>query len=74
MDRYIKNEGVHDRLGKHTYDQNWAGRDEEKEYIWQEDQWCPEGLIRSQKRRIQRLRNRELEAQKYIRPRIWHVK
>ena len=30
MDRRIKNKGVHDRLGKRTYDQNWAGRGEEK--------------------------------------------
>ena len=30
--------------------------------------------MRSQKRRVQRLRNRELEAQNYSRPRTWHVK
>ena len=47
MDRRIKIEGVHNRLGKRTYDQNWVGRDEEKEYVWQEDQWCPGGLTRS---------------------------
>ena len=52
MDRRIKNEGVHDRLGKRVYDQNWAGRDEEKKYVWQEGQWCPRGLTRSQKRRV----------------------
>ena len=69
-----KNEGVHNRLGKHVYDQNWAGHDEEKEYVWQEGQWCPGGLTRSQKRRVQCLRNRELEAQKFSRPRVWRVK
>jgi hypothetical protein len=36
MDRCIKNKGVHDRLGKHVHDQNWADREEEKEHVWQE--------------------------------------
>jgi len=74
MDRCIKNEGVDDRLGKRAYNQNWAGRDEEKEYVWQEGQWCLGGLTRSQKRRVQCLTNRELEAQKYNRPRTWRVR
>ena len=30
-------------------------------YRWQKGQWCPPGLRKSQKRRVQRLRNRELE-------------
>ena len=34
----------------------------------------PGGLTRSQKIRVQRLRNKELEPQKSIRPRTWHVK
>jgi hypothetical protein len=34
MDRRTKNKGVHDWLGKHAHDQNWADRDEEKEYVW----------------------------------------
>jgi hypothetical protein len=74
MDRRIKNKCVHDRLGKRAHDQNWADRNEKKEYVWQEGQWCLGGLTRSQKRRVQRLRNRELEAQKYSRPRAWRVK
>ena len=52
MDRRVKNKGVHDRLGKSAYDQNWAGRDEKKEYVWQEGQWCLGGLTRSQNRRV----------------------
>ena len=53
MDRRVKNEGIHNRLGKRGYDQNWAAHDEgEKEYVWQEDQWCLGGLTRSQKRRV----------------------
>jgi hypothetical protein len=47
MDRRIKNKGVLDRLGKRAHDQNWTDHDEEKEYIWQEGQWCPGGLTRS---------------------------
>ena len=47
MDRCIKNKGVHDRLGKRVHDQNWADRDEEKKYVWQEGQWCLGGLTRS---------------------------
>jgi hypothetical protein len=35
MDRRIKNKGVYDQLGMHLHDQNWADRDEEKEYVWQ---------------------------------------
>jgi hypothetical protein len=61
-------------LGKHAHDQNCTNRDEEKEYVWQEGQWCPGGLTRSQKRKVQHLRNRELEAQKYSRPQTWRVK
>jgi hypothetical protein len=74
MDQRIKNKGVHDRLGKRVHDQNWTDRDEEKEHVWLEDQWCPGGLTRSQKRRVQRLRNRKLEAQKHNRPKTWRIK
>ena len=46
MDRCVKNKGFHNWLGKRAYDQNWTSHDEEKEYVWQEGQWCPRGLIR----------------------------
>ena len=64
MDRRLKNRSVHDQLGKRVVDQNWADYEEEgdeEEYVWQEGQWCLGGLTRSQKRRVQHLRNRELE-------------
>ena len=64
MDRCLKNRSVYDRLRKWVVDQNWADYEEEsneEEYVWQEGQWYPGGLTRSQKRRLQRLRNRELE-------------
>ena len=77
MDRRLKNRSVHDRLETRVFDQNWADyeEDNEEEYVWQEGQWCPGGLTRSQKRRVQHLRNRELEqAQKSGKPQVWRVK
>ena len=78
MVRRLKNRNVHDRLGKRVVDQNWVDYEEEgdeEEYVWQEGQWCPGGLTRSQKRRVQRLRNRELEqAQKSGKPQVWRAK
>jgi hypothetical protein len=35
---------------------------EQGEYIWQKNQWCPRGLTKSQKRRVQRLRNDEQQG------------
>ena len=64
MDWCLKNRSVHDQLGKRVVNQNWADHEEEsneEEYVWQEGQWCPGGLTRSQKRRVQWLRNKELE-------------
>ena len=64
IDRRLKNKSVHDRLGKRVIDQDWADHEEEgteRRYTWQEGQWCPGGLTRSQKRRVQRLRNKEME-------------
>ena len=75
MDRRLKNRSIHDRLGKRVVDQNWIDYEEddgEEEYVWQEGQWCPGGLTRSQKRRVQCLRSRELEqAQKSGKPQVW---
>ena len=74
MDRCLKYKSVHDRLGNRVVDQNWADYEEE-EYVWQEGQWCPGDMIRSQKRRVQRLRSRELEqAQKSSKSQVWRAK
>ena len=74
----LKNRNVHNRLGKRVVYQDWADYEEEgneREYIWQEGQWCPGGLTRSQKRRVQCLRNRELEqAQASGKPQVWCAK
>ena len=64
MDRRLKNKSIHDRLGKRVAGQDWAdheGEGTERRHVWQESQWCPGGLTRSQKRRVQRLRNKEME-------------
>ena len=58
MDQRLKNRSVYDRLGKQVVDQNWANYEEEDN---EEGQWCPGGLTRSQKRRVQCLWNREIE-------------
>jgi hypothetical protein len=66
MDQRIKNKErstIHTQLGKHVHDQNWAHFVEEiEEFAWPEGQWCLGGLTRSQKRRVQRLRARQMEG------------
>ena len=63
VDRRLKNRSIQDRLRKRVVDQNWADyeEDDDEEYVWQEGQWCSGDLKRSQKRRVQCLRSRELE-------------
>jgi hypothetical protein len=61
-DRRQKIIAVIDHARKRQADQRWADQEEEEhEYIWQEGQWCPPGLRKSQNRRVLRLRNRELK-------------
>jgi hypothetical protein len=43
----------------------------DREYVWQEDQWCSRGLTTSQKRWVQCLRNDELQRKK---AEVWQVK
>jgi hypothetical protein len=53
----------------------WADHEEdEDEYIWQKGQWCPPGLRKSQKRRVQRLRNRELRQAGIQKRQVWRPK
>jgi hypothetical protein len=60
--RRLKINEVSDHPRKRHVDQKWVDQEEQqREYIWQEGQWCPPGLRRSQKRRVQRLRNQELK-------------
>jgi len=76
--RRLKNKSIHDRLGKRVIDQDWADHEEgnnQREHVWQEGQWCPRGLTRSQKRRVQCLKNQEMEqAQPSGKTQVWRTK
>ena len=65
-------------MGKRVIGQDWADHEEEgtkRRYTWQEGQWCLGDLTRSQKRRVQRLRNREMElAQAPGKTQVWRTK
>jgi hypothetical protein len=60
--RRLKINEFDDQLKKRYADHRWVDHEEEedREYIWQKGQWCPPGLRKSQKRRVQRLRKQEL--------------
>jgi hypothetical protein len=65
---------VIDHPRKRQADQRWVDQEEEeREYIWQ-GQWCPPGLRKSQKRRVQRLRNQELKQAGIKRKQVWRPK
>jgi hypothetical protein len=73
--RHLKINEVIDHPRKRQADQKCADQEEEEhEYIWQEGQWCPPGLRKSQKRRVQRLRNRELKQVGIQRKQVWRPK
>jgi hypothetical protein len=61
--RRIKINEVNDQPRKRYVDHRWVDHEveEDREYVWQKGQWCPLGLRRSQKRRVQGLRNQELK-------------
>jgi hypothetical protein len=64
-----------DHLRKRQADLRWVDQEEdEDEYIWQKRQWCPPGLRKSQKRRVQRLRNRELRHAGIQKRQVWRTK
>jgi hypothetical protein len=74
-DRRRKIIEVIDHPRKRQADQRWADQEEEEhEYIWQEGQWCPPGLRKSQKRSVQRLRNWELKQAEIQRKQVWRPK
>jgi hypothetical protein len=73
--RRLKINEVNDHPRKRQADQRWVDQEEEeREYIWQEGQWCPPGLRTSQKRRVQRLRNQELNQAGIKRKQVWRPK
>jgi hypothetical protein len=66
---------VIDHPRKRQADLRWADQEEdEDEHIWQKGQWCPPGLRRSQKRRVQRLRSRELRQAGIQTRQVWRPK
>jgi hypothetical protein len=74
-DRRQKIIEIIDHRRKRQAGQRWVDQEEEEhEYIWQEGQWCPPGLRKSQKRRVQRLRNRELQQAGNQRKQLWRPK
>jgi hypothetical protein len=74
-DRRQKIIEVIDHPRKRQADQRWADQEEEEhEYIWQEGQWCPPGLRKSQKGRVQCLRNRELRQAGIQKKQVWRPK
>jgi hypothetical protein len=73
--RRVKISEVDDHPRKRYAYQKWVDHEEqEREYVWQEVQWCPPGLRRSQKRRVQRLRNQELKQAGIKRKQVWRLK
>jgi hypothetical protein len=71
----VKINEVDDHPRKRYADQKWVDHEEqEREYVWQEGQWCPPGLRRSRKRRVQRLRNQELKQSRIKRKQVWRPK
>jgi hypothetical protein len=73
--RRLKINEVNDHPRKRQADQRWVDQEEqEREYIWQEGQWCPPGLRRSQKKRVQHLRNQELKQAGIKRKQVWRPK
>jgi hypothetical protein len=74
--RRIKINEVNDQPRKRYADHRWFDHEEEedREYVWQKGQWCPPGLRRSQKRRVQHLRSQELKQARIKTKQVWRPK
>jgi hypothetical protein len=74
--RCLKINRIDDQSKKSYADHRWIDHEEEEDqgYVWQKGQWCPPGLRRSQKRRVQRLRNQELKQEGINRKQVWRPK
>jgi hypothetical protein len=71
--RRIKINEINDQPRKRYANHMWDDLEEEedREYVWQKGQWCQPGLRRSQKRRVQHLRNQELKQAGNKRKQVW---
>jgi hypothetical protein len=65
-----------DQPRKRYANHKWVDHEEEEDYgyVWQKGQWCPSGLRRSQKRRVQCLRNQELKQAGINKRQVWRPK
>jgi hypothetical protein len=64
-----------DHSRKRQDDLRWVDQEEdEDECVWQKGQWCPPDLRKSQKRSVQRLRNRELRQAGIQTRQVWRPK
>jgi hypothetical protein len=72
----LKINKVDDQLRKRYADHRWVDHEEEEDhgYVWQKGQWCPPGLRKSQKRRVQCLRNQELKQVGIRKKQAWRPK
>jgi hypothetical protein len=72
----LKINRIDDQAKKRYAVHRWIDHEEEEDqgYVWQKGQWCPPGLRRSQKRRVQRLRNQELKQAGIKRKQVWRPK
>jgi hypothetical protein len=74
--RRIKINEINDQPRKRYADHRGVDHEEEEEheYVWQKGQCCPPGLRRSQKRRVQRLKNQELKQAGIKKKQVWRPK
>jgi hypothetical protein len=73
--RRLKINKIDDQPRKRYADHKWVHHEEKDHgYVWQKGQWCPPGLRRSHKRRVQRLRNQELKQVGIKRKQVWRPK
>jgi hypothetical protein len=72
----LKINRIDDQPRKRYTDHRWVDHEDEEEhgYVWQKGQWCPPGLRKSQKRRVQRLRNQELKQAGIRKKQVWRPK
>jgi hypothetical protein len=74
--RRLKINKIDDQPKKRYADHRWVDHEEEEDhgYVWQKGLWCPPGLRRSQKRRVQCLRNQELKQAGIKKKQVWCTK
>jgi hypothetical protein len=74
--RRLNIDRIDDQPRKRHADHRWVDHEdkEDHKYVWQKEQWCPPGLRRSPKRRVQCIRNQELKQAGIKRKQVWRPK